>query len=175
MTPDLMKRTILLLLFTPLPFLFDACVQKGCTDENAINYDPDANDNDGSCVYKKDFSNQVVKFSLEWDGDVYEGFEFDSSLTDRSVLLYMRHPDFPNEWAAMPFTNDGISYYYTEKPQNDRIYVYSEDIANGSAALGLTNPVTKDYKAVIMTNSFLKDNPEVKDMTYQELQQELHR
>jgi hypothetical protein len=170
--PSTMKRLFLATLFAPL-LLFSSCVKEGCTDEEAINYDAEADDDDGSCVYAEKFGNQVVKFSLTWDGDVYEGYEFDSTLAGRSVLLYMEHPDFPSEWTKMPFTNDGISYYYTEKTDKDRIFVYSEDANTGAAALGNTNSVSKDYKAVIMTNSYLKENPEVKEYSYQEMEEQV--
>ena len=41
-------------LLTVSPILFSSCKQEGCTDEAATNYDSDADDDDGSCIYPAD-------------------------------------------------------------------------------------------------------------------------
>jgi hypothetical protein len=46
-----MKKLLIIVLF--VPFLF-ACKQKeGCMDQNSLNYDADAEKDDGSCEYRK--------------------------------------------------------------------------------------------------------------------------
>lgn len=54
MKKTLQKKSILLILLGALVFSFTSCVQEGCTDPNAENYDAKAGDDDGSCVYSRD-------------------------------------------------------------------------------------------------------------------------
>ncbi len=175
-----MKR-LLIALFC-LPFLIGAssCVKEGCTDEEAINYDAEADDNNGTCVYrdslKEEFKKEereVVTFSLVWNGDKYEGYEFGTSLEGRSVLLYMEHPDFSSDWVAMPFTKDDISYYYSEEKDTDKIWVYAEEVSTSAPALGTSGKDTTQHKAVILTNEYLEAHPEVEDLDYREMKRKV--
>lgn len=50
-----MKKTILLLLLCVTAFGCKKAVE-GCNDPNAINYNPDAEKNNGTCIYKKEIS-----------------------------------------------------------------------------------------------------------------------
>lgn len=157
-------------------FLFagTSCVREGCTDEEAINYNAEADDDDGSCVYAEEVQEdrRTYEFEIEWDdGFSYQKWEVPVGLENRSVLLYTRHPSFSSEeWVAMPFTHDGESYYFSEEAGDDVVWVYVED-DNGNAAL--TNGETTEHKAVVLQNEFLKENPEVKDMQYEEMEASL--
>ncbi|GIV31178.1 MAG: hypothetical protein KatS3mg029_0529 [Saprospiraceae bacterium] len=65
----------LLLLSTMMPLLGSA--QEGCTDSQAINYDPSATVNDGSCIYPPtQYSPLLIT-------------EFDSSLSELSGLVFI--------------------------------------------------------------------------------------
>lgn len=50
-----MKRTAILLLSVTIisGTAFTSCKKKGCTDASALNYDPDAKEDDGTCNYPK--------------------------------------------------------------------------------------------------------------------------
>jgi hypothetical protein len=68
-------RPVLLMLCMALLSLsmvvFSSCVEKGCTDPNATNYDPDAEKDDGSCVY--DDEPKYASLTIFRYGDCYEG------------------------------------------------------------------------------------------------------
>lgn len=174
-----MKRLSLLLFLVPFALMISSCVKEGCTDEEAINYDENADDDNGKCVYKdtlkqeiKDEERETYTFSIDWDGaDAYEGYSLPISLENRSVLLYMEHPDWSDEWAKMPFSKDNVSYYYTEKPSQDEIWIYAEKIDTGNPAL--SSGTTTEHKAVVLTNEFLEANPDIERLSYSELQERL--
>ena len=77
--------------------VFTACKkEEGCTDTNAVNFDPNAEENDGSCLYQCDdpfATNYLITPSgnpaCEYEGD---------------VVFYLDVP------AAQNFTNDGIPF-----------------------------------------------------------------
>lgn len=176
-----MERNLLIFLFAPFLLLGSSCVKEGCTDEEAINYDSEADDDNGSCVYKdsikKEIKQEQVKrnFQLYWDNTgsspkPHRGWEAPVSLEGRSVLLYMQHPEWKNEWTKMPFTYEGTSYYYTEQSDSKNLWVYAEDIETGKHVLKDT---TTAHKAVIMKNEYLKANPELKEASYEEVEAEL--
>lgn len=161
--------------------LSSSCVKEGCTDEDAINYDSEADDNDGSCVYKDSIKKEIKKeritrtFRLYWDNTgsdprPHRGWKAPVSLEGRSVLLYMQHPEWKNEWTKMPFTYEGASYYYTEEVESRNVWVYAEGIKSGDHVFEDT---TTAHKAVILKNEYLKANPELKEASYKEVEAEL--
>ncbi|MFB6258525.1 MAG: hypothetical protein ABEH38_07515 [Flavobacteriales bacterium] len=173
------NRLLIILFLIPCTGFMSSCVQEGCTDEKALNYDESADDDNGSCVYKDSLRNDykkeersVITFELDWDGsNEYEAYAFNESLEGKSVLLYMKHPDWANEWTAMPFTHEGVSYYYTEHTGNKKIFVYGEDVSTGN--LAITSGTTTEHKAVVVTNEFLKKNPDAKDLPYEEIKEKV--
>ncbi|MCF8278077.1 MAG: hypothetical protein K9J17_15190 [Flavobacteriales bacterium] len=59
-----MKKLILLLLVGVVAAGFSSCNSDGCVDPTAINYDPDAKSDDGSCVYLADNLNLAFHSKL---------------------------------------------------------------------------------------------------------------
>lgn len=65
-------RTLLMMIMLMAAVTFNsACYEKGCTDPNAVNYDPDAERDDGSCEYGSE--TQYATVTLFRYGDCYEG------------------------------------------------------------------------------------------------------
>ncbi len=66
-TNTTMKKIYLLLIFT-LAIVVDSCNRKGCTDEDAINYEEEARKEDGSCEYEElppiDESSEVEGYGI---------------------------------------------------------------------------------------------------------------
>jgi hypothetical protein len=48
----------------------------GCTDPAATNYNPDATESDGSCMYSLVGNWQVTKFTLDGSTDILAGYQF---------------------------------------------------------------------------------------------------
>ena len=82
----------------------------GCTDSTALNYDPAANNNDGSCIYEEEPETEAeaIKFGCTDS----EATNFDPSASN----------------------DDGSCSYYVE-PENE----YLADVSGLTAVLGLTN------------------------------------
>jgi hypothetical protein len=65
------KYSFILLLFITGIIMLDSCGQKGCTDPNATNYDPDATRDDGSCTYTSKYATVTLyRYNNCYNGDV---------------------------------------------------------------------------------------------------------
>ena len=54
----------------------DTCVVSGCTDEEAENYNPDANTEDGSCEYDESWLDTESEFTCYWYVWVYNSYDY---------------------------------------------------------------------------------------------------
>lgn len=65
-----MKITYLLLTFLTIVSI-TGCKEPGCIDPNAVNYDAEADSNDGSCVYERDKFIGTYEMYQECEADDY--------------------------------------------------------------------------------------------------------
>ena len=99
-----MKSRFLVLIFLSLILGFSACSRSGCMDIDSINYDPDANKDDGSCLY----TGQVVF----WYGqNTANGLVNDGAT---SLTFYVNNQVVGSSaanvyWASAPFCGDNGS------------------------------------------------------------------
>lgn len=80
-----MKKIGLLLPFLALGLSIASCTKEGCTNIEATNYSPDANQNDGSCSYKGNivfWASPVVSDSLISLGHDFLRFEVEGEYVD---------------------------------------------------------------------------------------------
>jgi hypothetical protein len=121
----------------------------GCTDSLATNYDPAANNNDGSCIYAEDEEEEVV--NIKYGCTDSEATNFDSSATN----------------------DDGSCSYY-EESENE----YLADVSGLTAVLGLTNEnyanIIDDTISLIQElQTELENCPQDQTAQVQQLNQEL--
>jgi len=85
------------LLATTVLFL-SGCVERGCTDPNASNYNPDAERNDESCVYDA-ITNEANQDFVETYADIvhamYEDAYTEALNLQETIDLFLANPTIP--------------------------------------------------------------------------------
>lgn len=71
-----MRRITFLVLFVWLSTTCKSVAQSGCTDPQALNYDSNAVQNDGSCLYGQSFFNPVLVTEINHELDEISGLTF---------------------------------------------------------------------------------------------------
>jgi hypothetical protein len=152
----------------------DGCPVRGCTDETAINYDPAANDDDGSCIYPGPCENNVIGIQvttgtfpgeISWEitdnqgGTFFSGDSYSSGfppllngcLPDGCYYIEM-YDSFGDGWnnASMTVTVNGVVAFSGTMPTGDYIS-YTLNINSSDCApiplLGCTDPLAQNYDA----------------------------
>jgi hypothetical protein len=117
-----------------------SCKREGCTDLDAVNYDPDARENDGSCAYTGGgvfWYNQSVAQGLLDDGAVSLTYYLDGQLIGSSAAgVYFTGAPLCDQTGLVNFTRDlgnskSKAYQYEVIDQTG--WVYWEGIVNISA------------------------------------------
>jgi hypothetical protein len=127
----ILKLTFTTLLFSSLLMLSSCTKEQGCKDGNAVNFDSEAEEDDGSCTYE----GQVVM----WYGEAVAGSLVENEITS---LTYYVDGQIVGSSAA--------SIFWTSAPtceQNSSITV-SKDLGN-SSNLSYTYSVESDAGEVI--------------------------
>lgn len=140
---------------------YGACPIEGCTDPEAINYNPDAEEDDGSCIYLEDCEcddvyDPVCAYPLTGAGTWGEATTFDNecwALCQGAWVIYDGECGNPTVYgctdpAAINYspyaTEDDGSCFYIEDCLCDSIYepvcavLWSDSISNGNGLDTLT-------------------------------------
>ena len=109
---------------------------EGCTDPNAINYDPNATINDGSCAYDPTFFNPPLAFGLPDQLDETSGLiMFDGSLwshNDSGGEASIYRIDTLTGNVVQEISIAGASHVDWEDISQDEQYIYIGDFGNNN-------------------------------------------
>jgi hypothetical protein len=105
----------------------------GCTDPLAINFDPDAVLNDGSCIYQSAavspvWSDILPNFLDESSGMMYWNSRLWTHNDDSDINIYSINPDDLSDIVAHPIT--GTKNIDWEEISQDSAYIYIGDFGN---------------------------------------------
>ena len=113
---------------------------EGCTDDSACNYDSFAVIDDGSCIYASDgfdCDSNCVAIDIDWIGD-QDNNGF-VSIDPNSGTAYITIESYPNIGAASILINDEeFTMNYTDWGANAHWYIPLELIANNSYTWSIT-------------------------------------
>lgn len=100
---------IYLILLLAIPFIFAACrKEKGCNDPEAINYNPDAEKDDGSCEYPEPDKFANIYFVFD--------HEVDEELVEMNNLKYLNAAE--NIYSIMTLKYLVSDFYFKDKNDN---------------------------------------------------------
>lgn len=139
-----MKKLLSLILIASLVLV--SCKKEGCTDSQATNYNPDAEKNDGTCLYDEEPQGPFLIIKLHFD-----------SLQPR--LDNFGNPAvIPPDHSTQSPTFYGMSAHYIELAQNqwtalgagDILYHGQETTAGGSNAIDFSKAIIKGQDEVFI-------------------------
>jgi acetyl esterase/lipase len=89
-------------------FLLYSCSKKGCTDVNALNYDSNAQKNDGSCEYDDFSSSNVSRVNYGADERQHFDLYLPSGHNDQTKVVLLVHG---GAWVLGPGANDSVTTF----------------------------------------------------------------
>ncbi|WP_300566806.1 T9SS C-terminal target domain-containing protein [Flavobacterium sp.] len=161
------RKIIFLFLFYSL---FDYAQISGCTDVYAKNYNPNATQNDGSCIYKKEKIKLTPSFSL--DKKLVET----SGLIHWNNRLWTHNDDTDTNLYALDTINGSILETYPlpnvinkdwEEIAQDKDFIYIGDFGNNAAGRRTDLNILRIEK-----NSLLVNNPVIEYIKFKYEDQE---
>ncbi len=164
-----MKRLPIILLIAAFAMPFAACKKEGCTDATALNYDADADDDDGSCEYAVDLDPSVEITAPVGDqdfGDVTISFTAtdDVELASYTMEVVKSFETLYETSGSLSGTEESVSGAVTIDPFDP---FFSDIDAYGSYTVNVEVTDT-DGKSVDESSSFkIEDSaaPEIREFT----------
>lgn len=138
-----MKKLLLFLLPSVL-FTLPACKKEGCIDPEALNYDIEANSDDGSCTY------QAQKFIGTYNvtGTKIDQFFDDTTLTSYQIII-------THDWGNNIFISNlgGTGYTFNASIRNSQLNIplQTQNFAESWSGNGLAsgNTITMKYNETL--------------------------
>lgn len=159
--------------------LFSACRKtEGCTDPEALNYNADAEESDGTCVYSNVKSETITVFFEDWQsvtGEINADFwsfrkEVDllseSVYNEGAVLCYKMHNDVVT---ALPYSinfGNNSTEHWSFQHTTDTLRVYFT-----TEGFQATNPGTRIFKIVTIDSKSIESKPGIDFEDYESVSQ----
>jgi hypothetical protein len=155
------------------------CKKSGCTDEAALNYNEEAKEDDGTCVFS-DAKSQIITIS-NWTGS---GTGYYASATvpiitssissTGAVLCFIEDATTSGAYWAMPYSEvffdaSGVEMWTRHwgfANDSDEILIQTQD-SDGFTV----NPGTRKFKIVVIESSGLQTHPDVDLTNYKEVKE----
>lgn len=166
----MIKKLTTITMAAAMVLSFNSCKKYGCTNSTATNHSTVANKDDGSCIYPVVVEpTQIVfenKFSMTFGPTVaYNSYtpSFKYETGDVVILENLTDPTY-NYWSPMPIVTTGVVVWGEYGEANGEIYVYTDNASTGNDYF-FSSTVTLGFRAMLIKKSALIANPNLKDMT----------
>lgn len=165
-----MKKTILFFAAASL-LLAPSCKKHGCTDSNALNYSNVAKKDDGSCIIPTQtvFEEQfTLTFGPGASLDIYYPL-FNYQPGDVIILENLSDPTY-NYWSALPIVSSGAVVWGEYGDDEGDIWIYTDEVSTGNDFPWVSN-VTFGFRALLIKKYAIQKNPDLKNMTIDEVKE----
>jgi hypothetical protein len=132
-------KTLRLIGFICAVMLFSSCKKEGCTDKNATNYSPDADQDDGTCKFEGQIVFWYSEATATWlvnEGSSSLTYYFDGVIVGSSASNVF--------WTAAPACGANSSITVTKDMGLSKTKSYTYSVVDGSGVTLWTGTVTLD-------------------------------